>query len=82
MSALPVGTGRDRLRLFDNQWLALWDSAVDTTPAYRHIAHWARACIDYADGSRWVGEMYRCPEGIKRETYPPLLEWPTFEAVS
>ena len=86
--ALPAGNGQDRTRLFDRQWRLLWDSAVDTTPAYRHINTHVRACIDHPDGARWVGEFYRCPEGIKRDPYPDpglldkLLEWPTFEELA
>lgn len=87
-AALPAGDGRDRVRLWDNQWRALWDSAVDTTPAYRHIATWCHATIDRPDGSRWVGRFTRTREGIIREQYPDPLElvkltqWPTWDALT
>jgi hypothetical protein len=77
-----------RTRLYDRQWSLLWDSSTDTTPAYRHIATWVRATIEHDDGTRWVGEFYRCPEGIRRDTYPDpaeverLLTWPTFGGVA
>jgi len=90
--ALPAGTGRDRLRLWDDQWCCMYDSAVNPAPVYPYIGTWISASIDYADGApRWIGMFYRCPEGIKRETYPPdeyrkyIITWPTWttaEAVS
>lgn len=72
-----------RTRIYDKQWRLLWDSDTATTPAYTHISNRANATIDFSDsGTRWVGEFYRCPEGIKRGTYPDpwelrkLMTWP------
>jgi hypothetical protein len=79
MTALAVGQGRERTRLFDNQWQPIWDSATATTPAYAHIASWVHAVIDRADGTRWIGQFYRCPEGIRRWAYEDLehlIMWP------
>ena len=72
MKQLPAGQGRDRMRLFDNQWRPIWDSATATTPAYQHIPSWVHAVIDHPDGTRWTGQLYRCPEGIKRWSYEDL----------
>lgn len=79
---LPPGKRQKRTRLWDRQWRLLWDSAVDSTPAYKHISTWVNAAIDDPDGTHWVGEFYRCPEGIRREKYPDfefskrILTWP------
>jgi len=72
MKALPPGRNRDHTRLFDNQWQLIWDSATAMTPAYAHIATWVYAIVDRPDGTRWVGQFSRCPEGIRRDEYPPL----------
>jgi hypothetical protein len=72
MTSLPPGRNRDRTRLFDNQWRPIWDSTTANTPAYAHIATWVHAVVVYPDGSRWVGQFYRCPEGIRGDEYPPL----------
>jgi len=87
-SLSDAGAGRDRLRLWDNQWCCMYDSAINPAPVYPYIGMWISATIDYADGTRWIGMFYRCPEGIRRETYPSndylkwMLHWPTVEAVS
>lgn len=74
----------ERLRLFNRFWDPIWDSdkAPFGFPAYPFIATWVNATIDYGDGTRWVGRLERCPEGIHRETYLDptvlrnLLAWP------
>ncbi|MCG7596332.1 hypothetical protein [Mycobacterium sp. PSTR-4-N] len=79
MKQLPAGQGRDHMCLFDNQWRLIWDSATATTPAYQHIANWVHAVIDHADGTRWVGQLYRCAEGVRRwsmEDLSRVLVWP------
>lgn len=80
MKALPPGRNRDHIHLFDNQWQPIWDSATATTPAYAHIATWVHVVIDRADGTRWVGQFYRCPEGIRRWAFEDLAYvtvWPS-----
>lgn len=86
MKQLTAGQGRDHVRLFDNQWRCIWDSATATTPAYQHIADWVHAVIDHPDGTRWVGQFCRCPEGIVRWSYEELSHvtvWnnPALEAI-
>lgn len=80
---LPPGQQQPRTRLWDRQFRLLWDSTVDSTPAYRHIIDWVNATIDDPDGTRWSGWFHRCPEGIRREAYTHfeylrhILRWPT-----
>ena len=74
----------ERLRLFNRYWDPIWDSgkAPFGMPAYRLIPTWVNASIDYDDGTRWIGRLYRCREGIRREAYPDpnifrnLIAWP------
>jgi hypothetical protein len=83
MRELPVGQGKPRLRLWDNCYRLIWDSAMAKTPAYQHISTWVNATID-AEGERWSGIFYRCPEGIKRWSREDLtigreglmIKWP------
>lgn len=58
--------GMDRMQLRDKYYHRLWDSTTATTPAYRHINTWVNTTIDKPDGTRWWGQLYRCPEGIRR----------------
>lgn len=80
---LTPGLGRDRLRLWDNQWCLMWDSAIATTPAYKHISTWTNATIDYSNGTRWSGQLKRCREGILRTSYEDIRDirdlttWPS-----
>lgn len=69
----------DRLRLWDRNWRLLWAADTSTEPAYRYVNTWVNATIDYDDGTRWVGQVYRCPEGLKRWSYEDLTKltyWP------
>lgn len=69
----------ERLRLWDREYRMIWDSRTATTPAYRHISTWCHATIDYPDGTRWDGQLYRCAEGIIRWSYDDLsyiVHWP------
>lgn len=78
-TALPAGRGREQTRLWDAHYRLIWDSATATTPAYQHVNTWVNATIDYPDGDRWVGQFYRCPEGVKRWAYEDLsyvTVWP------
>lgn len=69
MTALPPGRGRYRTILFDACWRPIWDSATATTPAYQHVTSWVNAVIHHPDGTRWTGQLYCCPEGIKRWSF-------------
>ena len=72
MKALMEGRSRNHMRLWDNQWRLIWDSTTATTPAYQHISDRCNATIDYPDGQRWSGIVYRCPEGIQRWSHEDL----------
>lgn len=66
------------MKLWDKQFQPIWDSDVAVTPAYRHIDDWVHAVIDFTDGVRWTGLLYRCPEGVTRWPHDDLtrLNWP------
>jgi hypothetical protein len=64
--SIPGFEPHDRLVLWDKYFHPIWVSDTATTPACAHIATWVHATIDKPDGTRWVGQLYRCPEGIKR----------------
>lgn len=72
-----------RMTLWDTQFRLLWDSAVATIPAYLHVGDRVNAVVEYADGGRWSGLFYRCPEGIRRWSHVELthLSWPVYETL-
>lgn len=72
----------ERLILWDRNWRPFWDSASATRGAYELVNGWCHATIDASDGTRWVGQMYRCAEGVRRFSFADrermqyLTQWP------
>lgn len=67
-----------RMTLWDKQFRLVWDSRFYAKPAYECIDGWVHATIDYDDGFRWTGQLFRCPEGVKRFSRADLtyVTWP------
>ena len=71
-----------RMTLWDKQFRLVWDSETAVTPAYQAITQcitgWVHATIDFTDGFRWTGQLFRCPEGVKRFSRADLtyVTWP------
>jgi hypothetical protein len=78
----------ERMTLWDKQFRLVWDSDLRSAmrdpklgPAYEAVNEvdgWVNAVIYFTDGTRWTGQLFRCPEGIKRFSREDLsyFSWP------